>query len=287
VHPQRWIFDSAEQDGVRYGFFRSPPTQTSRSGAVSVTLIGQPLGEEQSLESFAAFYIEGRELLSDEGLERSGAGGRLWRLRSADGSTRSAALMLEEHRHVFGIHVGGEAGRYEELRDEIETMLATFTLERPGNYPEVADAEFQYTLRVPPTWREGSRFSRADRAFAQYVSPPVAVDPGQQTVHASLTVSVEPAPDPGTLDAYYDAIKARLGDTAMVLAHDEWPGGYVDVLRTESAMTVSRTRRYYRVADGRGYSLSCESREDVQQRVFRWCDMIASTLRIGAETEES
>ena len=72
-----------------------------------------------------------------------------------------------------------------------------------------------------------------------------------------------------------------------MLAHDEWPGGYVDVVRTESAMTVSRTRRYYRVADGRGYSLSCESREDVQQRVFRWCDMIASTLRIGAETDES
>jgi len=272
---------------VRYAFFRSPPTQTARAGAVSVTLLGQPLGEEQSLEAFAAFYLEGREIGSSEGLERSGASGRLWRLASADGSTRSALLVLEEQRRVFGLHVGGEAPRFAELEPQLETMLSSFTLERPGGYPEVGDAKFRYSLRVPPTWREGSRFARGDRAFAQYVSPPVAVDPGPRTVHASLTLSVEPAPDPGTLDAYYDGIKARLGDTALVLAHDEWPGGYVDVLRTETAMTVSRTRRYYRVAEGRGYSLSCESREDVQQRVFRWCDMIASTLRVGAETEES
>lgn len=251
-----------------------------------MTLLGQPLGEEQTLESFAAFYVEGRQQESSEAIERSGASGRLWRLTSTDGATRSALLVLQEQRHVFGLHIGGEAARFAELEPVVETMLQSFTLERPGNYPVVSDSDFRYSLRIPPTWRERSHFTRGDKAFAQYVSPPVAIDPGQQTVHASLVLSVESVPDPGTLDAYYEMLKARVGDTAMVLAHDEWPGGYVDVLRTETAMTVSRIRRYYRVADGRGYSLSCESREDVQQRVFRWCDMIASTLRIGAETEE-
>jgi hypothetical protein len=287
IHPPRWTFETAEQDGVRYAFFRSPPTQTTRSGAVSVTLLGQPLGEDQSLEAFAAFYVEGRKLGSSEAVERSGATGRLWRLSSLDGETRSALLLLEEQRHLFGLHIGGEAARFAELEPELETMLSSFTLERPGNYPEVVDPEFRYALRIPPTWTRRSHFARGGRAFAQYASPPVAIDPGSQTVHASLTLSVEPAPEPGTLDAYYEASKARLGDTAVVLAHDAWPDGYVDVLRTETAMTVSRIRRYYRVAEGRGYSLSCESREDVQQRVFRWCDMIASTLRIGAELEDS
>jgi hypothetical protein len=251
-----------------------------------VTLLGQALGEDQDLEAFAAFYVEGQAVDSNEAVERSQASGRLWRLSSPDGATRSALLVVEEQRHVFGLHIGGEAARYLELEPELEVMLSSFTLERPANYPASSDSEFRYSLRVPPTWREGRHFTRGGSAFAQYVSPAVGIDPGSHTVHASLSLSVEPAPAPGTLDAYYEAVKARLGDTAVILAHDEWPGGYVDVLRTESAMTVSRTRRYYRVAEGRGYSLSCESREDVQQRVFRWCDMIASTLRIGAETDE-
>ena len=58
-----------------------------------------------------------------------------------------------------------------------------------------------------------------------------------------------------------------------------------DVLHSETPVAVTRAKRYYRVADGRGYTLACEARDDIYPRVSRWCDMIASTLKIGPEAK--
>ena len=84
-------------------------------------------------------------------------------------------------------------------------------------------------------------------------------------------------------DAYYQAAMAKAGDTVSVLSHTRWRGGYVDVLHSETPVAVTRARRYFRVADGRGYSLACDARDDIYPRVSHWCDMIAATLRIGPE----
>jgi len=54
--------------------------------------------------------------------------------------------------------------------------------------------------------------------------------------------------------------------------------------RELSPVEVTRARRYFRVADGRGYTLACDARDDIYSRVWRWCDMIAATLKIGPET---
>ena len=48
-------------------------------------------------------------------------------------------------------------------------------------------------------------------------------------------------------------------------------------------MATSRSKRFYRVAEGRGYTLAFEARDDAYPRVARWCDMIASTLKVGPE----
>jgi hypothetical protein len=276
-YPPRWKAERARQDGVAYLFFQSPPTATSVTGAVGVTVIGQPLGAEQTLDDFAAFYLEGQDV-SPRPAERPGAD-RALEASWADAASRSRLLILEEQGHVFGLHVTGESKRFAELEAEVDEMLASFALERPALYRPDGDERFGYALRVPPSWERSRRFTSGDQLFVQYRSPALSVDPQQQTVHAALTLSVEPAPG---LDAYYEAARLRLGDAQPVISHAEWRGGYADVMRAESAMTVSRVRRFYLAGGGRGYSLSCEAREDVQQRVFRWCDLIASTLVVGA-----
>jgi len=277
-YPPRWKAERARQDGVAYLYFQSPPSETAVTGAVSLTVIGQPLGEEQSLQSFAAYYLDGSDA-SPQAVERPGAD-RALEAGWGDAETRHRLLLVEEQGHVFGLHASGEATRFGELEPEVEEMLSSFSLERPALYTAEGDDRFGYELRVPPSWERSRRFTSGDQLFVQYRSPAISVDPQQQTVHAALTLSVEPAPE-GGLDAYYEAARLRLGDAQPVISHVEWRGGYVDVMRAESAMTVSRVRRFYFAAGGRGYSLSCEAREDVQQRVFRWCDLIASTLEVG------
>jgi hypothetical protein len=109
------------------------------------------------------------------------------------------------------------------------------------------------------------------------------VDAGGQTVHASLTLTVEPAPGDGSVDAFRSAVRKKLGDAFQLVAAPDFRDGAQDVMQIETSITVSRSKRFYRTANGRAYGLTFEARDDVFPRVARWCDLIASTLRIGAE----
>jgi hypothetical protein len=141
---------------------------------------------------------------------------------------------------------------------------------------------FGFALRMPPSWRETRRFSGGGTLLLQYASPPLAVDTGGSTVHASLTVSVERLDADTDLDAYYDATRLKLGDAFKIVSHQPWQGGYVDVMTTETPISAARIKRFYAVAGARGYSLTFEAREDVFARVARWCDLIAGTFAIVA-----
>ena len=115
-----------------------------------------------------------------------------------------------------------------------------------------------------------------------FTSPVLSMQEGQ-TIHASLSLTVEPAPAEGGIDAFYQAIRSRLGDNLVVLSHEEWAGGgYVDVMRTETSVAVSYIKRFFRVEGARGISLAFESRDDVFWRVDPWADLIASTLQVEA-----
>jgi len=117
----------------------------------------------------------------------------------------------------------------------------------------------------------------------QFVSPPLAADKGHETVHAMLSLTFEPLPEGDGLEPYYWATRKRLGDNYQVVNHSSFKGGYVDVMKTETPISVSYIKRYYFADASRGCSLSFEAREDVFPRASRWADYIASTLRFGAQ----
>jgi hypothetical protein len=165
-------------------------------------------------------------------------------------------------------------------------MEKSLTLERPQVWKVQKDETFGFSLRVPPSWKETRRFAGAGTLLLQYTSPPLAADRGGQTVHSSLTLTVEPASSED-LQSFYDATRAKLGDAFAVLSHQPWGDkGFVDVMRSETPVTVSRAKRYYRLEGRRAYSLAFEAREDVFPRVHKWYDLIAGTFRVGGEAEK-
>ncbi len=95
--------------------------------------------------------------------------------------------------------------------------------------------------------------------------------------------TVEPLPVGNDLESHYQTTREKLGDAFQILSHARWKGGYTDVMRTETQISSSRVKRFYRAADGRAVSLSFEARDDVFARVAPWCDQIAATLRLGTE----
>jgi hypothetical protein len=183
---------------------------------------------------------------------------------------------------VYGLYAQGEAGAFDAQLPVVEEMARSLSLERPARYAEERNDRFGFSIRVPPSWRSARSFSSGATFLQQYTSPAFGADK-RQTVHASLTLTAEPAGPDGTVEGYYKAAMDKAGDTVSVLNHTPWRGGFVDVLHSETPVAVTRARRYFRVADGRGYTLACDARDDIYPRVSRWCDMIAATLKVGPE----
>jgi hypothetical protein len=284
-YPASWKTDQAEQDGVWYRYFLAPSSGPAQKPEVSVTLLVGPLGIP--VDQYAqASYLAGNKLGASREEERQGAKGRSYTFTSADGAMRYSLLLLAEGDKVYGLYSQGEARLFERHAATVVEMEKSLTLERPSHWTLQRDPAFAFSVRVPPSWKETRRFAGAGTLMLQYTSPPFAADRGGQTAHASLTLTVESLAADG-LEAFYEATRAKLGDAFAVFTHAPWGDkGYVDVMRSETPVAVSRVKRYYRVEGRRGYSLTFEAREDVFPRSFRWYDLIAATFRIGSEAEK-
>jgi len=198
--------------------------------------------------------------------------------------TPPAAAPATATAWVYGLHAQGDSAAFDAQRSVVDEMLGSLALERTAQYPEERNEKFAFAIRVPPSWPSARTFSSGTTFLQQYTSPAFGAEK-RETVHASLTVSVEAIGADGTVDTYYKSTMDKLGDAFAVLSHAAWHGGYVDVLHSETGIAESRGKRFYRAADGRGYALAFDARDDIYPRVSRWCDMIAATLKVGSEVK--
>jgi hypothetical protein len=264
-----------------YRYFLAPPTGPQRKPAVSATLLAGPLGVP--LEDYAQSYLAGNQVTMKRDELLQGAAGRSYQFSSPDGATRHFLLLVADAGKVYGLFAQGEAEPFAAQLATLEEMAKSLTLERPAGYPVHSSEKLGFSIRIPPSWRSTRSFSGGGTYLTQFTSPPLGADKNRQTVHASLTVTVEPLSADATLESFYDATRLKLGEAFKLIQHSRWRDGYVDVMRTETPVTVSRVKRFYRVDGSRAYTVACEARDDVYHRVSRWCDMIAATLTTGPE----
>jgi hypothetical protein len=277
--PSNWTTDQVEQDGTAYRYFLAPSVGTPRKPAVSVALLTETSG---SLDEHAQRYLAGQSVTSSRDVSREGLTGKAWRFASADGATRYSLLLLGDQGGVVGLYGQGDAARFAEHEAAVDEMEKSLARERPESYPEHRNEDPPFSLRVPESWRSTRRLSGGGMYLMQFTSPPLGAE-GGQTVAAVLSLTSEAAPGDGGLDPFYKAVRVRLGDASGLMGHETWRDGYADLERTETTLSLSRVKRFYRVRDGRGYTLACEARDDVFHRVSRWCDIIAATLALGPE----
>lgn len=274
-YPASWRTEQAQQGDIWYRYFLGPAGSGGKP-ALSATLLAGTLNG--ALDAYAETYLANNAPGTSREEMRGPARGRSYQYASADGKTRYALLLLEEKGRVFGLYCQGDPAAFEAARGLLEEMGLSLTLERAESYPETRDDKLGFSIRLPPSWKQTRRFAGGGTELFQFTSPPLAVDKGGQTVHASLTLTLEKAPASGGAQAYYDAARLKLGEAFKVVSHEPWRTGFVDVMSVETPISASRVKRFYDVTGSRGVSLAFEARSDVFGRVSRWCDLIASTL---------
>jgi hypothetical protein len=285
-YPASWQTMQATQESVWYRNFLAPPAGPTRKPAVSVTLFVGPLVD--GLESHARVYLSDNEVLLSEDDVRPGLAGKHYEFVTPKEGMRHSLLLwrVKGTERLVGLYSQGEASFFEKNAPVIEEIERSLALERPADYRRHRNERPTFELGIPSSWRHARRLTSGGRYLEQWTSPALAAERNRQTVHASLTVSVEDIGDKGSLEAFYRSTREKLGDQYRVVRHVAWRDGWMDVMRVETPMAVSRVKRYYRVAGGRGYSLILEARADVYDAVDGWCDIIASTFKIGDEVSK-
>jgi hypothetical protein len=278
-YPAGWRSEDGTGQGVWYRAFVSPATGRDGKAAVTVTLLAGPTGG--TLDQYAQSYLQGNTVESSGDASRQGVTGKRWRLAGADRSRRFSLVLLQDAGHVWGLYTQADTAGFGTYKDVVEEMERTLTLERPQDYRRYEEARYGLAIRAPESWKTGQTFSKGTNYLHQWLGPAMSLEKNVP-LSPSLTVTVEPAP-PGGLDTYYSAVRQRLGDAYKVLQEVSWRGGRVVVARIETPLAVTRAKRYFWSSGQRGYSLSCEAREDLFVRVTRWCDVIASTIEIDGQ----
>ncbi|HET9316936.1 MAG TPA: hypothetical protein VFQ51_15190, partial [Vicinamibacteria bacterium] len=141
---------------------------------------------------------------------------RSYTFASANGATRYSLLLVQEGARVYGLYSQGEARFVEQNASTLEEIFRSLTLERAESYPETRNEAFSFSLRLPPSWRESRHFSGGGTLLLQFTSPPLAADKGGETVHASLTVTVEKAPD--GIEEFYSSLRDRQGPAYRIVS---------------------------------------------------------------------
>jgi hypothetical protein len=283
-YPASWRSQQAVEGGVFYRHFLGPSGSAGKPSLAATAFVASP---GRALASLAESYTANATGVVTRDEAVAGAKGKSYAFASPDGATRQTLLLIEDHGRVYGLHLHGESAVVERETALLDEIRKSFTLERAEAYPETRDDALGFAVRIPESWRETRHFKGGGNAVIQFSSPAIAADKGGETVHASLSLSVEDAPGDGSLDAYYRASRAKLGESFLVLDHDSYAGGgYLDRLRTETQVATSEVKRLYRVSGGRGYSLTLEARDDVYVKVARWYDLFAATLRVGDEIQK-
>lgn len=277
-HPATWTRRPAEP-GTDARFHLFAPKTGAKGQAVSITFVAAPPGE--SLDAYASRYLEGKQASGTP--RRTGETDRTDEFTSSDGATRYAVRLLKDADRIVGLYAQGPAELFRDQEASVRDVLASLALERAEAYVEQKHEAFGFSIRLPPSWKTSRTLSGGGSFMAQYASPALGLD-REAALHASLTVTVEPLADGVTLARYYDETRQKLGDAFKVLDHRTVEDGYVDVMISETPMAVSRIKRFYRTAGGRGYSLTFEARDDVYDGAAGWFDLVAGTFRLGPAT---
>ena len=278
-HPPRWTVGVADQAGVRYRYLTAPKIGEDKE-ALSVTFISPAAAA--SADAVAAAYLSGAFGV----VTAPGRGGATtWTFKDQAGVSSRLLVAPSSEGRFFGAWTRGSEAAMKRYEGRIDNLMASLRVETPSEWPDEKFAGM--AVKAAPSWSRGSRLSNATNASMQFKSPALFVEKGTATIHGFVTLTKEPVPPPGDLEAYSTMVRNRASDTMARLDRSAWtptpgldrPEGYADYLRSGTPVSSTRIRRWITAKNGVGLTFTCEARSDAFERLDPWCRRMAATVR--------
>ncbi len=278
--PQGWSSAADQQGGFRMTTFTGPSVDVPERDGIQVQVMAGPAPAGQSLRELAdRFYIGEQKVLSERSFRLGAAEGFLWSFEWERRPQSGRLLLIEVEEVLYGVFATGEARSVLAYGPTLDRMYQGFSIESASHFDLYEDAAFELSLRYPRSWTRSHFLRQAgETLFVGFRSGPLAVDSDGATVHATLEVTVNQAQPGTTLEGFYSAAAAGLGENYRMLRHDllEEGRGIAVLYSVETQLADYLEWVIYNFVDGRTYLYRFHCRDGLYGAIQPWLAEIAT-----------
>jgi hypothetical protein len=291
--PAGWSTEVGEQAGFAMQIFTGPSLDVPERPGIRVQVMAGPMPGGRTLDEVSRRYIDGQDVSTERGYSLHGFAGRTWYFHSKDGAEGSRLMLTPVEGTLYGIYAHGEAATVEAYDSILDAMWEGFSVERKQFFEIYVRPELSLRFGYPRSWQRTKFLGEPGKSFfIGFRSPPLALEEGGTTVHATLEVSVNTVPGDTTLEAFYTERTELLGDNYRVVRHEKVDDGrgISDLYSTETQLASYLERTFYFVEDGKSYVYKFITHNVVYAQIEPWIEEIAKSfqpLPAGADSPGS
>jgi hypothetical protein len=279
--PQGWQSETAEQAGFQMQIFTGPSVDVPERPGIRAQVMAGPLPAGRAIDDIARRYTEGHTVSHEQGYSLHGFAGKSWFFVSGDGAERSQLMLTPIEDTLYGLYVRGEAPTVEAYAAAVAAMWEGFSVEEARFFEPFERADVGLALQHPRSWVRTSSLGDTGRSFfVSFRSPPVALESGGATIHATLEINVNTVPPDTTLESFYSDRVEIQGDTYRLLEHEtiREGQGISDLYHVETQLADFLERTVYFVRGDKSYIFKFNARREIYRQIEGWIDEIVGTF---------
>lgn len=279
--PQGWHSQTGEQAGFQMQIFTGPSVDVPERPGIRAQIMTGPLPEVVGLDALSRRYTEGRTVTQEQGYSLHGFAGRSWYFHSEDGSEVSRLMMTPVEGRLFGIYVHGEAPTMEAYQTAIDAMWKSFSVEEARFFESYERPDVGLFLKHPRSWERTALLGKSGESlFVAFRSPPLLLDSGNTTIHATLEINVNRVPAGTSLEKFYSERADMQGDNYRLLSHEAIRGGDAisDLYHVETQLADLLERTLYFIRGDKSYIFKFNAQRTVYHQIESWIDEMVETF---------
>jgi hypothetical protein len=279
--PQGWRSELGDQSGFRMHTFTGPSVDVPERPGIRAQVMLGPMPKDKALDELSERYTEGHTVTQEQGYSLHGFAGKTWLFQSADGAESSRLMLTEMEGRLYGIYIHGESPTMDANRRAIDAMLDGLSIEEARFFETYERTDIGLFLKHPRSWARTAFLSKSGESlFVAFRSPPLLLEEGGTTIHATLEVTVNKVEPGTTLESYYSGRADIQGDNYRLLSHDVINEGDAisDLYHIETQLAQHLERTLYFIRGDKSYIFKFNCQNTVYRQIEPWIEEIITTF---------
>jgi hypothetical protein len=279
--PQGWRSELGDQSGFRMHTFTGPSVDVPERPGIRAQVMLGPMPKGKALDELSTRYTEGHTVTQEQGYSLHGFAGKTWFFQSEDGAESSRLMLTDLEGRLYGIYIHGESPTMDANRRAIDAMWEGLSVEEARFFEVYERPDIGLFLKHPRSWERTAFLSRSGESlFVAFRSPPLLLEEGGSTIHATLEVTVNQVEPGTTLESYYTGRADIQGDNYRLLSHDVINEGDAisDLYHIETQLAQHLERTLYFIRGDKSYIFKFNCQNTIYRQIEPWVEEMIMTF---------